>query len=264
MLTLLLAASLAHAKPTASSVADDDLGKHAPDLALDGLLSTGWAEGGVGHGDGSWWEFDLAQPTKLEVVSFWGGNLSNGKKSFREYARPKRVRLFVDGVQQGDKDEEGNFKGFRLQDEMKRIDIPVDVAAARKVRIEVAEVFEGRLDVIDTDAAAFHIEGVEALADDAEIGALAPPRETLPLRDQQFMGHVRVGHDDHAAIHDSKARNAAVAERQIGHEEMRRPRKRRSGPQERKSCLLMHARHLHLPCVPPLLARGSTLRAACP
>jgi hypothetical protein len=143
MLTLLLAASLAHAKPTASSVADDDLGKHAPDLALDGLLSTGWAEGGVGHGDGSWWEFDLAQPTKLEVVSFWGGNLSNGKKSFREYARPKRVRLFVDGVQQGDKDEEGNFKGFRLQDEMKRIDIPVEVAAARKVRIEVAEVFEG-------------------------------------------------------------------------------------------------------------------------
>ena len=93
----------------------------------------------------------------------------------------------------------------------------------------------------------------EALADDAEIGALAPPHETLPLRDQQLMGHVRVGHDDHATVHDAEARNAAVAERQIGHEEMRRPRKRRSGPQERKSSLLMHARHLHLPCVPPLL-----------
>ncbi len=143
MLTLLLAASFAHAKPMASSVATDAGGKHTADLALDGLLSTGWAEGGVGHGDGAWWEFDLATPTKLEVVSFWGGNLSEGKKSFREYARPKLVRLFVDGVQQGEKDDEGNFKGFRLQDELKRIDIPVDVPAARKVRIEVVEAFEG-------------------------------------------------------------------------------------------------------------------------
>src|SRR5687767_8271293 len=98
MLSLLLAASLAHARPAASSVAEDALGKHTPDLALDGLLSTGWAEGGVGHGDGAWWEFDLATPTKLEVVSFWGGNLTEGKKSFREYARPKLVRVFVDGV----------------------------------------------------------------------------------------------------------------------------------------------------------------------
>ncbi|MDP2312069.1 MAG: hypothetical protein Q8P41_04130 [Pseudomonadota bacterium] len=143
MLTLLLAASFAHAKPLASSVAEDTAGKHTADLALDGLLSTGWAEGGVGHGDGAWWEFDLATPTRLEVVSFWGGNLSDGKKSFREYARPKLVRVYVDGVQQGDKDDEGNFKGFRLQDEMKRIDIPVDVPAAKKVRIEVVESFEG-------------------------------------------------------------------------------------------------------------------------
>ncbi|MES2640034.1 MAG: hypothetical protein V4850_11145 [Myxococcota bacterium] len=147
MLSLLLVASLAassaHAKATASSVAEDTAGKHTADLALDGLLSTGWAEGGMGHGDGSWWEFDLATPTKLEVVSFWGGNLSQGKKSFREYARPKLVRVFVDGVQQGDKDDAGEFKGFRLQDELKRIDIPVDVAAAKKVRIEVVESFEG-------------------------------------------------------------------------------------------------------------------------
>ncbi|MDP2307507.1 MAG: hypothetical protein Q8P18_15880 [Pseudomonadota bacterium] len=147
MLPLILAASLtasfAHAKPVASSVAEDISGKHTADLALDGLLSTGWAEGGMGHGDGAWWEFDLASPTRLEVVSFWGGNLAEGKKSFREYARPKLVRVFIDGVQQGEKNEEGAFKGFRLQDELKRYDIPVDVAAAKKVRIEVVESFEG-------------------------------------------------------------------------------------------------------------------------
>lgn len=150
-MSLLLAASLvaslavspAAAKPMASSVAEDIAGKHTADLALDGLLSTGWAEGGMGHGDGAWWEFDLATATKLEVVSFWGGNLSEGKKSFREYARPKLVRVYVDGVQQGEKNDEGAFKGFRLQDELKRYDIPVDVPAAKKVRIEVVESFEG-------------------------------------------------------------------------------------------------------------------------
>ena len=143
MLTMLLAASFAYAKATASSVAQDEAGKHPADLALDGLLTTGWAEGGVGHGEGAWWEFDLPSATKLETVSFWGGNLSDGRKSFREYARPKLVRVYIDGVQQGEKDEEGNFKGFRLQDEMKRIDIPVEVEAARKVRLEIVETFEG-------------------------------------------------------------------------------------------------------------------------
>ncbi len=140
--SLLLAASFAHAKPAASSVMEDTGGKHTADLALDGLLSTGWAEGGVGHGEAAWWEFDLAAPTPLEAISIWGGNLGEGKKSFREYPRPKLVRVFVDGAQLGAKDEEGNFKGFRFQDEMKRVDIPATVTG-KKVRIEVVEAYEG-------------------------------------------------------------------------------------------------------------------------
>lgn len=166
MLTLLLAASLAHAKATASSVAQDDQGKYPADLALDGLLTTGWAEGATGHGDGSWWELELAAPTKLETISLWGGNLKDGKKSFREYARPKLVRVYVDGTQLGEKDEEGNFKGFRLQDEMKRIDIPVDGVTGKKVRVEVVEVFEGFVfaDCFISEVAVNFTEGERARA----------------------------------------------------------------------------------------------------
>jgi hypothetical protein len=139
---LLLLSSLALAKVTASSVAEDTQGKHTADLALDGLLTTGWAEGAPGHGEGAWWELELATATKLETISFWGGNLSDGKKSFREYARPKLVRIFIDGVEQGEKDEAGKFKGYRLQDEMKRIDVAVS-ATGKKIRLEVVESFEG-------------------------------------------------------------------------------------------------------------------------
>lgn len=131
---LLAPLSIAHAKPAGSSVAEDMDGKHGPDLALDGLLSTGWGEGGMGHGDGAWWEFDLAAATKIEAVSVWPGNLKQGARSYREYARPKLIRVLVDGAVQGEP--------VRLQDEMQRRDIPLDVTG-KKVRIEVIEVFEG-------------------------------------------------------------------------------------------------------------------------
>jgi hypothetical protein len=169
MLTLLLSASLAvspaEAKAAASSVAEDTAGKHTADLALDGLLSTGWAEGGMGHGEGSWWEFELAAPTKLESISFWGGNLAEGAKSFREYARPKLVKVYVDGVQQGELDENKQPKPYRLQDEMKRIDIPVDVTG-KKVRIEVVEAFEGAVfaDLYLSEVAVNFTEGERARA----------------------------------------------------------------------------------------------------
>jgi hypothetical protein len=134
MLTLLLAASLAHARPAASSVGEDEGGKHPAEDALDGLLATGWAEGEPGKGDGAWWEFDLPAATKIESVSLWPGNLSEGKKSFREYGRPKLIKLYVDGQPQGE--------AIRLLDEMQRKDIPLDVSG-KKLRVEIVEAYEG-------------------------------------------------------------------------------------------------------------------------
>ena len=131
---ILLLATLSWAKPVASSFAQDADGKYGPELALDGLLETGWGEGGMGHGDGSWWEFDLPTATKLDSLAIWPGNLEQGARSFREYARPKVVRVLVDGAQQGET--------IRLLDEMQRLDVPLDVTG-KKVRVEVVEAYEG-------------------------------------------------------------------------------------------------------------------------
>lgn len=157
---MILLASLALAASSASSVLTDDAKvKHTADLATDGLLMTGWAEGAMGHGDAAWIEIDLGTKTKLEDISFWPGNLSDGKKSFREYARPKLVKIYVDGVQVGEP--------VRLQDEMVRVDVPVDVTG-QKVKLEAVEVFEGGVfaDLYISEIAVNFTEGERAKAVD--------------------------------------------------------------------------------------------------
>ena len=146
MLSLLLLASLAYARSAASSAGTSEAGKHPSDLALDGLLSTSWAEGEPGSGEGTWWEFELPSATAIESISVWPGNLAEGKRSFREYGRPKVIRVFVDGVAQGEKEriDEGvkTMLPHRLLDEMQRWDLPVSVTG-KKIRIEVVEAYEG-------------------------------------------------------------------------------------------------------------------------
>jgi hypothetical protein len=134
MLGLIVLSTLAFARSAASSVATDEAGRHGAELALDGLLSTGWAEGAPGTGDGAWWEFDLASPTTITTLSLWPGNLKDGARSFREYGRPKTVRILVDGKPVGEP--------VRLQDTMRRADLDVGVTG-RTVRIELVESFEG-------------------------------------------------------------------------------------------------------------------------
>jgi len=159
MSSLLLAATLALAagKATGSSVKEDSDGKHTAELAFDGLMATGWAEGDVGYGEKSWLELDLGAATKLESISLWPGNLANGAKSYKEYSRPRLIRVLVDGKPQGEP--------VRLQDEMQRKDIAVD-ATGRVVRIEVDEVFEGLVypDLYIAEMAVNFTEGERARA----------------------------------------------------------------------------------------------------
>lgn len=132
---LLAVFSVALAGPlVASSVLKDGKGTHPADMAFDGLLREGWAEGEMGHGAGSWVEIDLGKDTPLEEISVWPGNLSEGAKSFREYARPKLIRVLVDGTVQGEP--------VRIQDEIQRVDIPLETRG-RKIRVEFPEVFDG-------------------------------------------------------------------------------------------------------------------------
>jgi hypothetical protein len=134
MLVLSLAASTALAAATASSTLTDANGKHPADHATDGLFSTAWGEAKASDAVGEWVELDLGKPTALTSVSFWPGNLTEGSKSYREYSRPKVVRVLIDGKEVG--------KPLRLEDRMQRVDVPVSVTG-RKVRFLIDETYEG-------------------------------------------------------------------------------------------------------------------------
>lgn len=142
---------------TASSVMTDVEGKHPADLAFDGLLGTGWAEGEMGPGAGSWLEVDLGAATKIENVSLWPGNLSKGERTFKEYGRAKVLQVWVDGVKVGEP--------LRIQSVMKRLDIPVE-SNGRKVRVEFVEAFEGGVysDMFVAEMAVNFTEGERARA----------------------------------------------------------------------------------------------------
>ncbi len=136
---LLLAASLLGpafaGTVSASSTGETEAGRHPAALAADGLLTTGWAAASApGEDSVQWLELDLGSPTQLTSVSIWGGNIAQGKRSFREFGRPKMVRILVDGQEVAGP--------VRLQDAVGRTDVPVD-AKGRKVRVVIDEAFAG-------------------------------------------------------------------------------------------------------------------------
>ena len=95
VLLFALLSSFAHAIATASSTLKDENGTHRPSHAVDGLLSTGWSEGVSGNGVGEWFELKLNKKTDIQTLSIWPGNYQKGKRSFREYARPKIISIFI-------------------------------------------------------------------------------------------------------------------------------------------------------------------------
>ncbi len=118
----------------ASSQLQNDAGKQIAELAFDGLLGTGWIEGEDGAGKGAWIELDLRASTDIQSLSLWPGNLSEGKKSYREYSRPHTITVKIDGKVFG--------TPLRILDEVQRLDIPVG-QQGKVVRIEIDEVYEG-------------------------------------------------------------------------------------------------------------------------
>lgn len=141
----------------ASSVMTDAGGKHTAELAFDGLLGTGWAEGDLGIGADSWLEVDLGTSQPIDSVSIWPGNLEKGERTFKEYGRPKVLQVWVDGAKAGEP--------TRIQSEMKRIDLAVD-RTGKKVRVEFVEAFEGGVytDMFVAEMAVNFTEGERARA----------------------------------------------------------------------------------------------------
>ena len=105
---------------------------------VDGLLGTSWAEDEDGYGEGSWVEIDLGTAREVQTLSLWPGNLSQGEKSFKEYSRPRVVRISLHGA---GKDGEVVVEKT-IEDKMQRLDVEV-AGKGRKLRIEVLEVYEG-------------------------------------------------------------------------------------------------------------------------
>ncbi len=118
----------------ASSEHEDSAGEHPAEAAFDGLMTAGWGEGQDGAGKGAWVELDLRSSTDIQSLSIWPGNLSEGKKSYREYSRPHTITVTLDGKPLGNP--------IRILDEVQRLDIPV-AQSARTLRVTIDEVYEG-------------------------------------------------------------------------------------------------------------------------
>jgi hypothetical protein len=172
-LSLLLAAAPAAqaapvaAKASASSVHQDENGKHPAEAAFDGLLASGWGEGQDGAGKGSWLELDMRAAAEIKSLSLWPGNLSEGKKSYREYSRPHTISLWVDGKQVGNP--------IRVLDEMQRLDLPVGLTG-RVVRVTVDEVYEGFVysDCYIAEVAVNYVESTGAAQVDLDAWRASP------------------------------------------------------------------------------------------
>jgi hypothetical protein len=90
-----LAATGVCATPKASSELKNTEGvKFTAANAFDGMLSTAWAEADEGAA-GAWIELKLDKPAEIGSVSIWPGNLADGRKSVKEYGRPKSLTVTV-------------------------------------------------------------------------------------------------------------------------------------------------------------------------
>jgi hypothetical protein len=93
-LALLLAGNAYAGTIKASSEGVDAAGNKFPAAqAFDGLLTTGWAEGDVGGGKGSWIEVKFDRPVDVYEISIWPGKVELAERSLREYGRPYSVTV---------------------------------------------------------------------------------------------------------------------------------------------------------------------------
>ncbi|MFT4627307.1 MAG: hypothetical protein ACI8PZ_005989 [Myxococcota bacterium] len=147
-LTFLLAAppALAGAPRASSELKDLDGTRHPASNAFDGLLTTAWAEGESGQGEGAWIELRLDRPSPVQSVSLWPGNMVKGVRSVRESSRPHTVTVAI--TVSGSK--EPILVEQRVLDPAtsgaQRVDIPIEGAEqATSVRITLDQVYEGGL-----------------------------------------------------------------------------------------------------------------------
>ncbi len=137
--TALLLGAPAFAGVSASSELKGDE-PHPASHAVDGLLSTAWAEGDEGDGTGAWIEVRLDKTTDVQSVSLWPGRFDQGSRGLREYGRPHTVTVTLKG---GDEEVSEQVRVLDIAETgPTRLDIPIQ-GTARSVRIALDEVYKG-------------------------------------------------------------------------------------------------------------------------
>lgn len=143
VLATLLAPAVAGAATikASSELEERDGTRHPAALAFDGLLSTAWAEGDPGTGEGSWLRLDLDRVTDIQSVSLWPGDLRRGERSLKENGRPHTVTIqLLDGkdvvAEQQVRVRDGAEHGPQ------RIDVAL-VGKARSVLVRIDQAYAG-------------------------------------------------------------------------------------------------------------------------
>lgn len=143
----------AFAGVTASSEGTNSEGERlAARNAVDGLLSTAWAEGEDGNGAGAWLEVRLDGPTDVSSVSLWPGKIDRGNRGLREYGRPHTVTVTLAGA--GDEVSQTVRVLDIAETGPVRVDVPIE-GKARTVRFTIDEAYGGgiRSDTYITEVA---------------------------------------------------------------------------------------------------------------
>jgi hypothetical protein len=137
-------ASLAGGVKASSELTDADGVKHTAERAVDGLLTTSWAEGVAGVGEGSWLELRFDRPVEVESVSLWPGDLSRGQRSLKENGRPHTVTVQLVPPSGG----ESVTAEARIRDGAEHGEQRVDVAVkgtAAAIRLTIDQAYAGFL-----------------------------------------------------------------------------------------------------------------------
>ena len=171
-------------KLSASSSHDSGTSVHGPELAFDGLLSTSWAEGKPGNGEGEWIEVDLGEDREIAIVSVWAGAF-DGQESWKGRGRAAEITISGTGP-------DGDFKKqAEIGDRFSRKDVRLG-KTVRTLRITIDSVHQGS--VFDSTHIAevafdFHDPAVWkdalATADEAIAKDIAKSRTTRELPEQE-------------------------------------------------------------------------------
>jgi hypothetical protein len=132
MYTVLLGMALAQTKSSGNVTIDDV--KYVSSNVVDGRLDTGWADGAVNNGVGTWIELDMKRSSDIETLSIWPSSFLKGKRNWNQYSRPKVIQLYIDG--------KAFQEPIRLLDQPGPVHLKVG-SSGRKIRIEIQESYEG-------------------------------------------------------------------------------------------------------------------------